>query len=88
MEKLEEDLNNGERKVELWANSVGVKIINMEFKTVKMFEMCAWTGPAACEVTNRYVFDESMYLGRIQINLNRGDKRKYLYFQAKYKPKQ
>ena len=31
MEKLEEDLNNGERKVELWANSVGVKVINMEF---------------------------------------------------------
>ena len=53
-----------------------------------MFEMCAWTGTAACDVTNRNVFDESMYLGRIQINLNRGDKRKYLYFQAKYKPKQ
>ena len=31
MEKLEEDLNNGKRKVELWANSVGVKVINMEF---------------------------------------------------------
>ena len=31
IEKLEEGLNNGERKVELWANSVGVKIINMEF---------------------------------------------------------
>jgi len=31
IEKLEEGLNNGERKVELWANSVGVKVINMEF---------------------------------------------------------
>ena len=31
MDKLEEDLNNGERKVESWANSVGVKVINMEF---------------------------------------------------------
>ena len=31
MEKLEEDLNNGERKVEVWANKVGVKVINMEF---------------------------------------------------------
>ena len=29
--KLEKDLNNGERKVELWANNVGVKVINMEF---------------------------------------------------------
>ncbi len=37
MEKLEEDLNNGERKVELWANSVGVKIINMEFKNEDPF---------------------------------------------------
>ena len=31
MKKLEDDLNKGQRKVELWANSVGVKIINMEF---------------------------------------------------------
>jgi molybdopterin-guanine dinucleotide biosynthesis protein A len=31
MKKLEEDLNEGQRKVEVWANSVGVKVINMEF---------------------------------------------------------
>ena len=31
MEKLEEDLNKGHKKVETWANSIGVKIINMEF---------------------------------------------------------
>ena len=31
LDRLEKDLNDGERKVELWANSVGVKIINMEF---------------------------------------------------------
>ncbi|MDC0600990.1 molybdenum cofactor guanylyltransferase [Candidatus Pelagibacter sp.] len=31
MNKLEEDLNKGERKVEVWANSVGVKVINMDF---------------------------------------------------------
>ena len=31
LDKLEKDLNNGERKVELWANNAGVKIINMEF---------------------------------------------------------
>jgi len=31
MEKLEEDLERGERKVEIWANSIGVKVINMEF---------------------------------------------------------
>ena len=31
MEKLEEDLERGERKVEMWANSIGVKVINIEF---------------------------------------------------------
>ena len=31
MDKLEKDLNNGERKVESWANNVGVKVIDMEF---------------------------------------------------------
>jgi len=31
IDKLEEDLEKGERKVEVWANSVGVNIINMEF---------------------------------------------------------
>lgn len=32
MNKLEKDLNKGERKVEVWANSVGVKVINMDFE--------------------------------------------------------
>ena len=31
IDKLEEDLEKGDRKVEVWANSVGVNIINMEF---------------------------------------------------------
>ena len=31
MKKLENDLNKGQRKVELWANSVGVKVIDIEF---------------------------------------------------------
>ena len=33
LDRLEEDvINKGERKVEVWANNVGVKTINMEFK--------------------------------------------------------
>jgi len=32
IDKLEEDLENGDRKVENWANSVGMKIINMYFE--------------------------------------------------------
>ena len=31
LEKLEKDLDRGERKVELWANNIGVKTIDMEF---------------------------------------------------------
>ena len=31
-----------------------------------------------------YVMDDIMYIGRVQINLNDGKKRKYLYFQTDY----
>ena len=37
MDKLEEDLNKGERKVEVWANSIGVKTINIEFQNEDPF---------------------------------------------------
>ena len=32
MEKLETDLLKGERKVEFWADSIGVKIVNIDYK--------------------------------------------------------
>ena len=32
MEKLENDLLKGERKVEVWADSVGVNIVNIDYK--------------------------------------------------------
>ena len=31
LDRLEKDLDNGERKVEMWANKIGVKSINMKF---------------------------------------------------------
>ena len=37
MDKLEDDLNKGERKVEVWANSIGVKNINMKFENQDPF---------------------------------------------------
>mgnify|MGYP001260551788 FL=1 len=37
MDKLEEDLDRGERKVEVWANSIGVKNINMKFENKDPF---------------------------------------------------
>ena len=33
------------------------------------------------------IFDDRMYVGRIQFNLNDGKKRRFLYFQADYEPK-
>jgi len=59
-----------------------------DVKSVVMFEMCAWGGSKACEINNANIFDEAMYVGRIQINMNNGKKRKYLYFQADYNSKQ
>ena len=32
IEKLEADIMKGERKVEIWANSIGVKTVNIEYK--------------------------------------------------------
>ena len=37
MDKLEEDLNKVERKVEIWDNSIGVKTINIEFQNEDPF---------------------------------------------------
>ena len=62
-----------------------------------MFEMCIWSDKdtkdgedfveqtKSCQVPNANVYDESMFVGRIQINLNDGKKRKFLYFQSDYK---
>jgi|TARA_E500000178_G_scaffold356165_1_gene432118 molybdenum cofactor guanylyltransferase len=37
LEQLESDLFKGERKVELWANSIGVSLINIEYKNIDPF---------------------------------------------------
>ena len=37
LESLEKDLDNGERKVEMWANKIGVKSINMKFESTDPF---------------------------------------------------
>ena len=37
LDRLEKDLDNGERKVEMWANKIGVKSINMKFKNKDPF---------------------------------------------------
>jgi len=37
MDQLETDLYNGERKVEIWANSIGVGTVNIEYKNINPF---------------------------------------------------
>ena len=70
-----------------------------DIKKVKVFKVCSWDGctysiaemPKPAEgVSDGYIinyYDEAMYIGRVQINLNNGKKRKFLYFQADYKLK-
>ena len=84
--------------IRMRAENRGVKCkSDKDFKSVDMFEMCIWSDKdtkdgedfveqtKSCQVPNANVFDESMFVGRIQINLNDGKKRKFLYFQSDYK---
>ena len=85
--------NASGNNINKWQNIIGEDQLlkcrsPKEFKSVKMYQMCAWSGSDACEIKNSKVLDESMYLGKIQINLNDGKKRKFLYFQADYSVKQ
>ena len=54
-----------------------------DIKKLKVYKICRWA--SECPYINDQVFDNGMYIGRIQINLNNGKKRKFLYFQADYK---
>ena len=50
-----------------------------------MFEMCRWTRNN-CEYTNDNVFDQRMYVGRIQFNLNDGKKDDFYIFKQIMSP--
>ena len=67
-----------------------------DIKKVKVFKVCSWgctysiAEASKDEDSDGYIinyYDEAMYIGRVQINLNNGKKRKFLYFQADYKIK-
>ncbi len=84
--------------IRMFAENRGVKCkSDKDFKSVDMFELCIWTDKdikddegfveqtKKCQIPNANVYDEAMFVGRIQINLNDGKKRKFLYFQSDYK---
>ena len=54
-----------------------------DVKRMKVYKICKW--PGVCLYTDTAITDDGMYIGRIQINLNNGKKRKFLYFQTDYK---
>ena len=56
-----------------------------DIKKMKVYKICRWSD--VCAHVNGDVTDNGMYIGRIQVNLNNGRKRKFLYFQADYKIK-
>ena len=56
-----------------------------DIKKMKVYKICRWSD--VCGHVNNDVTDNGMYIGRIQVNLNNGRKRKFLYFQADYKIK-
>lgn len=56
-----------------------------DIKKMKVYKICRWSD--VCAHVNDDVTDNGMYIGRIQVNLNNGKKRKFLYFQADYKIK-
>ena len=58
---------------------------NKETKKLQVFKMCRWSG---CDIAHADIYDEPMYIGRLEVLLNDGKKRKYIYFQSDYKIKE
>ena len=52
-----------------------------DIKKLKVYKICKW-GSVCPGYQDASIFDDGLYIGRIQVNLNNGKKRKYLYFQA------
>jgi len=56
-----------------------------EEKKLQVFEICKWDG---CDYQLDSITDEPLYIGRVEMKLNEGKKRKFIYFQSDYKLKQ
>jgi len=57
---------------------------NKDVRKVKMYKICKWAG--VCDQYNdQAIYDDGLFIGRVQMNVNNGRKRKVLYFQADYK---
>ena len=54
-----------------------------DIKKLKMYKICRWNDTCST-YTDGEINDNGMYIGRIQVNMNDGKKRKFLYFQADF----
>ena len=55
-----------------------------DIKNIKVFQICKWDH---CDYKNQSVYDDGLFIGRVQINMNDGRKRRFLYFTADYQLK-
>ena len=55
-----------------------------DIKNIKVFQICKWDH---CDYKNESVYDDGLFIGRVQINMNDGRKRRFLYFTADYQLK-
>ena len=54
-----------------------------DIKKLKMYKICRWNDTCST-YSDGEINDNGMYIGRIQVNMNDGKKRKFLYFQADF----
>ena len=69
-----------QNKVQKWDNRFSKRRIKckgaQDIKFLKVFDICR----SGCKYTNSTIYDK-WYLGKMEINMNDGKKKKYLYFQ-------
>ena len=81
-EKIDGPSNKEEKWSAIIANNRYLKCKgDNDIKRLKMYKICKW-GTVCPNYGDENIFDDGLFIGRIQVNLNNGKKRKYLYFQA------
>ena len=69
-----------QNKIQKWDNRFSKRRIKckgaQDIKYLKVFDICR----SGCKYTNSTIYDK-WYLGKMEINMNDGKKKKYLYFQ-------
>ena len=83
-EHIDASSNKGEKWMRIFSENRYLKCKGEnDVRRLKMYKICRWGG--VCDQYNDpSVTDDGMFIGRVQVNLNNGKKRKYLYFQADY----